>query len=215
MIKLRGIQVDIDPDYLGTNYVVFTVEFENDCKVLVCHTCETPLRVALSTLLDKIIRGDSSYLPATMVALAKSKYITVQVTRPAESTPFDVFKLKYELIESYNAFAPGGHNIPYTYGQATIEKQMAKRAILRQVAGLFDKSEYHKPKGRTPKPVYQYGRVLSVWRVIKSYPSLSAVAKEMPDICISNISMCCKDPQRTAYGYKWSYSPDAVLELNS
>lgn len=214
MLQLNGVQVDIPKMDLYKDYAVFTIEFESDCKLLVCHTCETPVKAALNSVIDKIRCASSAYLPSTMEALANSKYITVQVYQPKELAQCSVLNLKYELIEKYNTFTPGGHNIPYTPGQKPLEKQIVKDLMLKTAATMFSNLVGSK-RGRTPRPVYQYERKNSVWQLKKKFERLSDVTGDVPEANLSNICLCCKEPTRTAYGFKWSYSGNAEIELNS
>ena len=82
MITIEGINVDLNApaSALKTNWALFTVEFEYDCKMLVCHTLNGPVLSGIKKLVAQVLKGKTADLELRR-ALAASRYITVDILK--------------------------------------------------------------------------------------------------------------------------------------
>lgn len=207
MITINGIQVDIDTsaDSLSCKWAVFTVEFEFDIKLIVCHVFNQSVYDGLKNLINKTL-GNKAQSIQLRQALLNSRYITVSVKKHEMQSECEVLSHKYELIKAYKSYFPYGYNT-LTTGNA-LERNYAN--ILRQeIISEIDNSAScacAKPlrgRGRLSKRVYKYDKETGLY--LGEYNSLKE-ASEDTGLCTSNISMCCNGHIKAAGPFIWSYA---------
>lgn len=227
MITINGINIDIasSPDELMTEWALFTVEFEYDCKMLMCHTFGQSVFRGIKKLIENILSSKMENIELRR-ALLSSKYITVDVLksmkgRIPETIPLSdkkniVLEEKYRLIKEYNTYYPFGYNI-LTDNSLMAEEFMYKHALYNELIKEMDVSDLYVPsdlkviqRGRPGKRVHKFNAKTGLY--LESYSSVkeaAAATNTQP----SNISACCNDKsgQKTTGGFKWSYEKDAIF----
>lgn len=227
MITINGINIDTasSPDELMTEWALFTVEFEYDCKMLMCHTFGQSVFRGIKKLIENILSGKMENIELRR-ALLSSKYITVDVLksmkgRIPETIPLSdkkniVLGEKYRLIKEYNTYYPFGYNI-LTDNSLMAEEFMYKHALYNELIKEMDVSDLYVPsdlkviqRGRPGKRVHKFNAKTGLY--LESYNSVkeaAAATNTQP----SNISACCNDEsgQKTTGGFKWSYEKDAIF----
>jgi hypothetical protein len=216
MIKLQGIQVDVvgSVDYLLAEHALFTVEFEYDNKLLVCHTCAITVKRTIEMLIRRVLGPKEKNLQLRQ-ALLQSKYITVQVKELHTSSLCEILGAKYDLIKSNMTYSPYGHNLLISTSMDKKEKLYAEllmNTLMDEIDknSKIDTSAFKTARGPRTKEVYAYDKITGIF--VKEYDSIQA-AHEDTGVCKSNISMCCKGHINTAGDYIWSYEKMQVIDL--
>lgn len=227
MITIDGINIDTasSPDKLMTEWALFTVEFEYDCKMLMCHTLGQSVFRSIKKLIENILSGKMENIELRC-ALLSSKYITIDVLKSMKSCIPEtmslsnkkniVLKEKYKLIKEYNTYYPFGYNI-LTDNSLMAEEFMYKSRLYNELIKEMDASDLYAPsdlkviqRGRPGKRVHKFNAKTGLY--LESYNSVkeAAVATNTRP---SNISACCNDKsgQKTTGGFKWSYEKDTIF----
>lgn len=217
MVNIQGIQVDImgSIDLLLAEHAVFTIEFEYDNKLLVCHTLAVTVKKTLTRILRKIL-GPKETNVALRQALLQSKYITVDITELNTHSTHNILETKYEMIKNCMAYQPYGYN-PLVHGLDSIEYPYALM-LMRELMDNVDKnakinhpiSKFRDIALSRTKEVHAYDKATGLY--IRSFISTKE-ASEITGVCQSNISMCCKGHINTAGNYIWSYDKEQFVEL--
>lgn len=216
MVNINGIQVDLvgNTSLLSARWAIFTVEFEYDSKVIVCHTFDYSVHKGIIDLVNKILSPKVEGLDLRQ-SFVNSKFITVEVKATYENSPSTILANKYKLIKENMTYYPYGYNFllltstpekPYAY---TLYAELIEN-IDRSASYRVDKLSQAKQRGKAPKSVYQYEKQTGLF--IKKFTSIKEAA-ESTGICASNISMCCNGHLQTAGGYSWSYEKLSIMDI--
>lgn len=215
MIKLQGIQADVVGGIgsLSAVHALFTIEFERDNRLLVCHTCAATVRKAVGRLIRKILGPKETNLPLRQ-ALLQSEYITVRVMESGMGSPHEILKAKYDLIRDNKAYEPYGYN-SLAYGVCGKEKAYSDMlmASLRDETDRGAKAGMRELQGSggsnggrggssKARRVYAYDRATGLY--VKGFLS-AGEASDDTGVCRSSISLCCGGRINTAGSYIWSY----------
>lgn len=227
MITINGISVDTasSPDELMTEWALFTIEFEYDCKMLMCHTFGQSVFRGIKKLIESILSSKTENIELRR-ALLSSKYITIDVlksmkdyipkTIPLSDKKSIVLEEKYKLIKEYNTYYPFGYNI-LTDDSLMAEEFMYKSCLYNELIKEIDANDLYVPsnlkiiqRGRPGKRVHKFNAKTGLY--LESYNSVkeAAIATNTQP---SNISACCNDKsgQKTTGGFKWSYEKDTIF----
>lgn len=214
MIIIEGIQVDLvgSIDSLLSEWAIFTVEFEYDSKVIICHTFDWTVRRGIINLINKILSPKVESIDLRQ-SFINSKYITVEVNSIYKNSPSTILKNKYELIKSNITYYPYGYNFlllannsekPYAY---LLHNELIENIDTSAHARI---EKLKRNVGRATKPVYQYDASTGLF--MKEHNSAKE-ASEYSSVCKSNINMCCNGHIKSAGGYIWSYEKMDIIEL--
>lgn len=217
MINIEGIQVDIVGNLgaLSTNWALFTIEFEYDNRIMICHALGEPVERSISNIIKRILSPKVESVDLRE-SLLNSKFITVEVKK--EYTPDDMDILlfdKYQMIKSNKSYYPYGYNfllLPHN----SYEKQYAYALHNALINNLNTSTVNHiislalSKRGKKPKAVHRYDKKSGIF--INSYNSIKE-ASEDTGICKSSISMCCKGHINTAGDYIWSFEKKQIADL--
>lgn len=219
MININGIQVDIttNTDSLSNEWAVFTVEFEFDNRLIVCHTFNQSVHRGIKNLISQILSANAKNIELRQ-ALLNSKYITVNIEKHGTANKSELLAYKYKLIKINKTYSPYGYNTLINTGN-TFEQNYAN-ILLQELICEIDKNAAYPPnnfysthnKGRLSKPVCCYDKNTGLF--INEYTSVRDAAKET-SICASNISMCCNGHIKSAGGYIWSYIHQPVINTSA
>lgn len=227
MITIDGINIDVvsSPDRLMTEWALFTVEFEYDCKVIMCHTFEQSVFRGIKKLISRILSSKMKNIELKR-ALLSSKYITVDVLKSMKdcisevTAPDDkkdiVLKEKYKLIKEYSTYYPFGYNI-LTDNSLDFKERAYMYTLYNELTKEINADSLYVPsslkvtqRGRPGKRVHKFSAKTGLY--LESYKSVkeAAIATNTRP---SNISACCNDKlgQKTTGGFKWSYEKDIVF----
>ena len=216
MINIEGIQVDVvgNPDTLSTEWAIFTVEFEYDSRIMVCHTFNWTVRKEIVRLIHKILSPKVEGLDLRQ-SFVNSQYITIEVKSHFTGNCSAVLENKYQLIKDNVTYYPYGYNFlllvnsriekPYAFAIYNKLIDDISTDALKRV-GLIKTKE---PKGRMPKPVYQYSKETGLF--VAEYNSVKEAAIEL-NISATSINMCCNGHIKSAAGFLWSYEKVGIIE---
>ena len=217
MVNIQGIQVDVvgNIDFLLAERAIFTIEFEYDSKLLICHTLTATVKRTLTNILRKIL-GPKETNVALRQALLQSKYITVDIVELNTSSTHDILESKYKMIENCVTYQPYGYN-SLIRGLDSNERHYASM-LIRKLMSTIDKNakinlSVSKSKDAIPnraKEVHAYDKITGLY--VRSFISIKEASK-ITGVCQSNISMCCKGHINTAGDYVWSYDKEQSVEL--
>lgn len=215
MVNIQGIQVDVvgSIDSLLAEHAIFTIEFEYDNKLLICHTLAVTVKRALASTLRKIL-GPKEINVALRQALLQSKYITVEIVELNTNSAHDILESKYEMIENCVAYQPYGYN-SLIYGLDSNERHYASVLIRKLMCAVDKNAKISMPVSKDTilnraKEVHAYDKMTGLY--VRSFISIKE-ASEITGVCQSNISMCCKGHINTAGNYIWSYDKEQSVEL--
>lgn len=218
MVNINGIQVDITTsiDSLLNEWAVFTVEFEFDSRLIVCHTFNQSVYRGVKSLIRQILSINAKSIELRQ-ALLNSKYITVNIEKYNLTDELEVLAYKYELIKANRTYLPYGYNTLIKAGNA-LEQNYAN-ILLQELISEIDKNATYPPnsiynthkRGRLPKSVCCYDRNTGLF--ISEYASIKDAAEET-GICASNISMCCNGHIKSAGRYIWSYIYQPIADIS-
>lgn len=205
-------QIGIREDQLNIQDAIFILDFDFDCKALICATKPgQTVRQAICNLITQARSNSGKLFPETISAILNSECIGVTALEQS-LTKEELITRKYELIEQYGTYMPLGHNSLFTEDPSKLAKQLAldlNRKICSKINGVSNNK--CDGRGRPSTPVFQYNKIQgnsinpeTTWHLEKEWPSLKAIIEANPQWNASNISWACKDIARTAYGYKWS-----------
>lgn len=215
MVEISGIKVDIvgAASTLSMNWAVFTVEFEYDSKLMVCHTFEWTVAEGIEKLVQKIMSDRVEGLDLRQ-AFINSEYITVEVKNKFEGNYEEIMRAKYNLISSNKTYYPMGYNFLLLVNNS-IEKPYAfclYNALINNITANNKKwAQFCKPRrrGRASKPVYKYDMLTGIF--ISEYNSVKEAAQAV-NISATNINMCCNGHIKSAAGFLWSYEKVDTIE---
>lgn len=215
MVEISGIKVDIvgAASTLSMNWAVFTVEFEYDSKLMVCHTFEWTVAEGIEKLVQKIMSDRVEGLDLRQ-AFISSEYITVEVKNRFERNYEEIMRAKYNLISSNKTYYPMGYNFLLLVNNS-MEKPYAfclYNALINNITANNKKwTQYNKSKnrGRASKPVYKYDTLTGIF--ISEYSSVKEAAQAV-NISATNINMCCNGHIKSAAGFLWSYEKVDIIE---
>lgn len=216
MINIDGIQVDITTSInsLSNEWAVFTVEFEFDNRLIVCHTFNQSVYRGIKNLINQILSINAKSIELRQ-ALLNSKYITVNIEEYGLTDKSEVLSCKYKLIKENRTYLPYGYNILIKVGN-TLEQRYAD-ILLQELMNEIDRNAlYQQPtishrQGRLSKSVCCYDKSTGLF--INEYASVKDAAKET-GLCASNISMCCNGHIKSAGGYIWSYIYQPIIDIS-
>lgn len=211
MININGIQVDIttNANDLSTKWAIFTIEFEFDNKLIVCHTFNQPIYKKINNLINQALSPNTKNIELQQ-ALLNSKYITINIEERELQSKYKILARKYELIEKNMAYLPYGHNALIKVGN-TLEQSHADILLQKLIDGNIIQTRSANKKGKISKIVYSYDKQTKL--LISRYTSIKDAAKNT-GICASNISMCCNGHIKTAGGRIWSYINKPMINVN-
>lgn len=216
MINVCGTHIDVVGQIgsVSRNWAVFTVEFEYDSKLMVCHTLEWSVLDGIERLVRSIMSDKVEGL-ALRQSFARSEYLTVEVKGTFENDPGAVMRAKYDLIADNKAYDPFGYNF-----LPLVKEPMEKAYALRLYRGLINAVCPNAPElptptspkrpGREPKPVYRYDRRTGDF--VSGYASTKEAAQDV-GISSTNICMCCNGHINFAAGFLWSYEKADTLGI--
>lgn len=218
MVNIDGIQVDITTsiDSLSNEWAVFTVEFEFDSRLIVCHTFNQSVYRGVKSLIRQILSINAKSIELRQ-ALLNSKYITVNIEKHGLTDESEVLARKYELIKANRTYLPYGYNTLIKAGNAF--EQNYANILLQELMNEVDKNAMYPHnsiynmcrRGRLSKSVCSYDRNTGLF--INEYASIKDAAEET-GICASNISMCCNGHIKSAGGYIWSYIYQPIIDIS-
>lgn len=215
MVNIEGIQVDLvgDTDSLLAEWAIFTVEFEYDSKVIICHTLDWTVRRGLISLVKKILSPKVESVDLRQ-SLINSEYITVEVKSVFKNSKYELLKNKYELIKSNMTYYPYGYNfLLLVNGDEKLYAFALHNELIENVskgAALCIEPLKKGIRGRKAKAVYQYD--INSGLFVEEYSSMSEAAKSS-GVCVGNICTCCNGHTKTAGGYIWSYEKYDIIDL--
>lgn len=218
MINIEGIQVDITSsiDSLSNEWAVFTVEFEFDSRLIVCHVFDQSIYRGIKNLIQQILSAKAKSIELRQ-ALLNSKYLTVHIEKHGMLDKHSVLTYKYELIKDNRTYFPYGYNTLIGAG-ASLEQKYADILLKRLIDEIDQNAAYPQNsllnagrRGRTSKPVYGYDKQTGL--LVKEYVSVKDAAEDT-GICASNISMCCNGHTKTAGRFIWSYISQPVIDIH-
>lgn len=217
MINIDGIQVDTTTsiDSLSNEWAVFTVEFEFDNKLIVCHTFDQSVYRGIKKLISQILSVKAKSIELRQ-ALLNSRYITVNIETFGLNDKCDVLDYKYKLIKSSRTYLPYGYNNLINVGNS-LEQNYAD-ILLKSIIDEIDKnaayptnSVYNTSKrGKVSKPVYSYDKKTGL--PVGEYVSVKDAAEDT-GICASNINMCCNGHIKSAGNLIWSYVSVPIFDI--
>lgn len=217
MINIDGIQVDTTTsiDSLSNEWAVFTVEFEFDNRLIVCHTFDQPVYRGIKKLISQILSVKAKSIELRQ-ALLNSRYITVNIETFGLNDKCDVLDYKYKLIKSSRTYLPYGYNNLISVGNS-LEQNYAD-ILLKSIIDEIDKnaayptnSVYNTGKrGKVSKPVYSYDKKTGL--LVGEYVSVKDAAEDT-GICASNINMCCNGHIKSAGNLIWSYISVPIFDI--
>lgn len=218
MINIDGIQVDITTsiDSLSNEWAVFTVEFEFDSRLIVCHTFNQSVYRGIKSLIRQILSINAKSIELRQ-ALLNSKYITVNIEKYNLTDESEVLAYKYELIKANKTYLPYGYNTLIKAGNAF--EQNYANILMQEIINEIDKNAAYPPnsiynthkRGRLPKSVCCYDRNTGLF--VSEYASIKDAAEET-GVCASNISMCCNGYIKSAGRYMWSYIYQPIIDIS-
>lgn len=215
MINIDGIQVDIATsiDSLSNKWAVFTIEFEFDNRLIVCHTFNQSVYEKIQAIFHQVLSSNTKRVELRQ-ALINSKYITVAVEERELQSESEVLAKKYGLVKANKTYLPHGYNTLILPGNALEQDYI--NALRQELIYEMDKESnllhiYNtsRKKGRLPKRVYGYDKESGL--LVKEYASVTEAA-ESTGIHASNISACCTGRIKTAGQYRWSYVNRADID---
>lgn len=227
MITIDGINIDTaySVDKLMTEWALFTIEFEYDCKILVAHAFNYSIFRSIKRIIASILDNKMENLELRR-ALLSSKYITVDILRfmkneiypgmPIEEKKHAIYKEKYRIIEEYKTYYPYGYNILTDAGQIKGERDYAY-SLYKKLVEEIDASSLYVPsdlkviqRGRPGKMVHKFNAKTGLYLETYSSVKEAAIATNTNS---SNISACCNDKtgKKTTGGFKWSYEKDITF----
>ena len=217
MINIDGIQVDTTTsiDSLSNEWAVFTVEFEFDSRLIVCHTFDQSVYRGIKKLISQILSVKAKSIELRQ-ALLNSRYITVNIETFGLNDKCDVLDYKYKLIKSSRTYLPYGYNNLISVGNS-LEQNYAD-ILLKSIIDEIDKnaayptnSVYNTSKrGKVSKPVYSYDKKTGL--PVSEYVSVKDAAEDT-GICASNINMCCNGHIKSAGNLIWSYVSVPIFDI--
>lgn len=217
MVNIDGIQVDITTsiDSLSNEWAVFTVEFEFDNRLMVCHTFDQSVYRGIKKLISQVLSVKAKSIELRQ-ALLNSRYITVNIETFGLNDKCDVLDYKYKLIRSSRTYLPYGYNNLISVGNS-LEQNYAD-ILLKSIIDEIDKnaaypmnSIYNTSKrGKVSKPVYSYDKKTGL--PVDEYVSVKDAAKDT-GICASNINMCCNGHIKSAGNLIWSYVSVPIFDI--
>lgn len=217
MINIDGIQVDTTTsiDSLSNEWAVFTVEFEFDNRLIVCHTFDQSVYRGIKKLISQILSVKAKSIELRQ-ALLNSKYITVNIEAFGLNDKCDVLDYKYKLIKSNKTYLPYGYNNLIGVGNS-LEQNYAD-ILLKSVIDEIDKNAAYPmngiyntgKRGKISKPVYSYDRKTGL--PVGEYISIKDAAEDT-GICASNINMCCNGHIKSAGNLIWSYISVPIFDI--
>lgn len=217
MINIDGIQVDTTTsiDSLSNEWAVFTVEFEFDNRLIVCHTFDQSVYRGIKKLISQILSVKAKSIELRQ-ALLNSRYITVNIETFGLNDKCDVLDYKYKLIKSSRTYLPYGYNNLISVGNS-LEQNYAD-ILLKSIIDEIDKnaayptnSIYNTSKrGKVSKPVYSYDKKTGL--PVGEYVSVKDAAEDT-GICASNINMCCNGHIKSAGNLIWSYVSVPIFDI--
>ena len=217
MVEISGIKVDIEAvSNLSMNWAVFTVEFEYDSRLMVCHTFEWTVAEEIEKLVQKIMSDKVEGIDLRQ-AFVNSEYITIDVKNRFESNYEEIMRTKYNLISNNKTYYPMGYNFLLLTNNP-IEKPYAfclYNALINNITANSKKwAQYCKPqrRGRVSKSVYKYDKLTGIF--ISEYDSVKEAAQAV-NISATNINMCCNGHIKSAAGFLWSYEKVDIIENTS
>lgn len=214
MVNIEGIQVDIVGNLrtLSANWALFTIEFEYDSRIMVCHVFDKPVERGISNVIKRILSPKVESVDLRK-SLLNSEFITVEVKKEYAPSDTDVLLFdKYQMIKSNKSYYPYGYNF-LLLTTNSYEKQYARtlhNALINGLNGPMPLTS--NKKGRAPKPVYSYDKYTGV--LVQKYDSIKDAA-EQTGLCASNINMCCNGHIKTAGKYIWSYALQPGINTHS
>lgn len=226
MIEIEGVKVDIPLEDLTLRNKVFLIELEYDLSLWVGVAYNKTVHEALIELLKPLVASRYCAFQETAEAVKNSEYLSVSIVDRGHVfsafDPIELFKHKYRTIEKLGTIYPNGHNFwgwELSYNRSGVRACISTKALneVRKEMIKAKMPDKASTRGRKSIEVFQYKffpkeqGAKSAWNLIKSYPSVSAAAKSIRKGSAGNISIACVDPTKTAYGYKWSHSPEAVF----
>lgn len=229
MITIDGLSVDTTTsvDTLMTEWAIFTVEFEYDSKIIICHTLNASIFKSIKSLIQYGLDKKTGNLELRQ-ALLQSKYITVDILYSFkdifkensgllfEEKKIAVLKEKYKYIKSYKSYYPLGYNILTDASLRSHERECAHR-LYDELIKEIDSQALYTPdnlkstrRGRPGKLVHKFNAKTGLY--LETYNSLKEAATATGTNS-SNISACCNDltGQKTTGGFKWSFTKDVVF----
>lgn len=215
MVEISGIKVDVVEtlNTLSMDWAVFTVEFEYDSKLMVCHTFEWTVAEEIEKLVQKIMSDKVESLELRQ-AFINSEYITVEIKNRFERSYEEIMHAKYSLISGSKTYYPMGYNFLLLVNNP-IEKPYAfclYSSLINAITASSKKwCNYSKlrRKGRASKPVYKYDMTTGIF--MSEYTSAKEAAQAV-NISATNINMCCNGHIKSAAGFLWSYKKVDMLE---
>ena len=227
MTTIEGINVDTTAvtSTLMSEWAIFTVEFEYDCKVLISQALNGTVYRVVKKLIANILNNKMENLELRR-ALLSSRYITVDILKdmrnelPKKEKKDEkkciILKKKYELVKKYKTYYPYGYNI-LTDTYLLKGEHYHARALYNELIQEIDANALYVPsnlkitqRGRPGKMVHKFSATTGLY--LETYNSVKEAAAAT-NASPSNISACCNDEsgQKTTGGFKWSYDKDIIF----
>lgn len=208
-ISICGLTADIvtGADSLTKTQALFTIEFDYDFKLIVCHALGQTVQSALEAFIRKN-RGVQCEYPELHKALINSNRITVNVVSSNLIYSSAVFMHKYDLIRENKCYAPYGYNL--LVGAHSAEERKCARILAESLIREIDKqnpkalakmANYNFRRGRAPKCVYCYN---TEGICTGEYVSVQDAARQT-GLSASGISKCCNGLRKMLGGVTWSF----------
>lgn len=227
MITIEGVNVDTtaSTSTLMSEWAIFTVEFEYDCKMLIGHALNNTVFRSVRKLIGYILNNKMENLELRR-ALLSSQYITVDILKDmrkdlpkkalVDEKKSIILKEKYRLVKEYKTYYPYGYNI-LTDAYLLKGEHIHARALYNELIREIDAGALYVPsnlkvtqRGRPGKMVHKFSAKTGLY--LETYNSVKEAAAAT-DTSPSNISACCNDEsgQKTTGGFKWSYDKDIIF----
>ena len=217
MVNIEGIQVDVTGNLtaLSSTWALFTIEFEYDNRIMVCHVFDKSVEKGISDVIKRILSSKVESVDLRE-SLLNSKFIVVDVVKEYSNSGMDVLLFdKYQMIKNNMTYYPYGYNF-LLLTRNSYEKHyahMLHNTLINSINKCTVNSTLSltpNKRGKKPKAVYKYDKESGLF--IDSYDSIK-IASEYTGICASNISMCCNGHVSTAGDYIWSFDKKPSVDI--
>lgn len=231
MITINGINIDTigqATNELSKEWAVFTVEFEYDNKIIVCHAFSESVYRSIKRIIARVLADKAGNLELRR-AFLQSKFLTVSVIYEFQdySAKYSdialndkkdlILDVKYDYIKRNHSYYPYGYNILTDIVNIKRQEWLHASRLYNELLTKIDAEALYVPeelklmsRGRPGKSVHKFNAHTGLY--METYNSLKDAAMAN-NVSSSNISACCNDKagKKTTGGFKWSYDKDTIF----
>lgn len=212
MTNIFSKRIDIeDLSQLNLHYAAYIIKFDYDNALYVdCTKAKQSVGQSIKSLIIKASEDPAQFssksedLSKLHRALIFSKTLHITVFRPIDACTPDLYKLKYQLIESNKTYDPYGLNILSSAQPiSSLERVYLGRLAERLNLSIAMPPIMERPTRARPIVEYTYINKTDL-RFNLEWDSIKEAAKHY-GINQSNIVACCRGTIKSAYGKVWRY----------